>query len=249
MDEMSGDCSARGRWEKAELKLGQAEAVLWQGRTTEAETLAREAFQISTATRVLTLNLLSDIFFEQGRFEDSFRVALGAIARLDEMCAPSDALQRGRAYEATGRALNGLSRWDDAAKAFATLEQLMQTDQEVWNRWFRVNRDRGIALLRSGDIEGARNVLDAVASEQTIRLGPQNYQTTETRAFLAMALAASGDHSRALAQMRETDPWTCPGRSRRLDAASIGAFGAGRGRCAGRWLADDGRDFIAAARR
>jgi CHAT domain-containing protein len=82
----------------------------------------------------------------------------------------------------------------------------MQTDPETWDRRFKINRNRGIALLRSGNVSEARVVLEAVAAEQARRLGPENYQTMETRAFLAMALAASDDHVGALAQMRETVP-------------------------------------------
>ena len=97
-----GECSHIGRWDKVELDLSRTEAVLWQGRTTEAESLAREAYRFYTPSRPETLILLSDIYFEQGRFEDSLRVALGAIARLNELCVPSDALQRARAYEGAG---------------------------------------------------------------------------------------------------------------------------------------------------
>jgi len=193
-------------WETAELQLGRAEALLCQGRVTEAETLAREAFRLSEGAKTQALILLGDIFFEQGRFEDSLRLALGAIAHLNENCAPSDALQRARAYEASGRALIGLRRWGEAVETFDTLEELMRSDPEVWERRFKINRDRGIALLRSGDIDEAREVLEAVAAEQSRWLGEDAYQTTETRAFLAMALAESGDHGGGLVQMRETVP-------------------------------------------
>jgi CHAT domain-containing protein len=199
-------CEPVGPWLTAELVLGQAQTVLWQGRTLEAEALAREAYRKSGLIRPEAMILLSNIFFEQGRFNDSFQVALGAIKRLDQSCAASDALLRGRAYEAVGRALVGLQRWDQAAEAFAKLESLMRTDPEIWNNRFRVNRDRGIVLLRTGRAAEAKRVLADIAEEQTRRLGKDNYQTLETRAFFAVALAETGETAEALVEMRRAVP-------------------------------------------
>ena len=92
---IGGDCAPRARTHLAEMRLGQAEALLWDGRLMEAESVAREAIRLSRKSRPRALVLLSDIFLEQGRMTQAFRVALGAIRMQDKLCVPSDAFEPG----------------------------------------------------------------------------------------------------------------------------------------------------------
>ena len=157
---------------KAEILLDQAQAVFWQGRFGEAETLAREVYRLSRKIRPQAANMLSDIYYETGRFDDSLRLALSAIQILDAICAPSDAYYRARAYAGASRALIGLRRWDDATAMFDRLEALLVTDQALWAGRFKNSRDRGLALLRTGQAAMAAEIFEADLSATGARLGP-----------------------------------------------------------------------------
>jgi tetratricopeptide (TPR) repeat protein len=188
--------------DKAELLLDEAQAIFWQGRFGEAETLARESFKLSRKVRPQASLLLSEIYFESGRYRDSLRLALNAISLLDKFCAPSDAYQRARSYAGVARALIGLQRWADAAAMFDRLEVLLASDAVIWEARFKGSQDRGIALLRTERSAEALEVFRTQAASTRGRLGADNYQTLEAQALSAAALAELGNHAEALNAMR-----------------------------------------------
>jgi CHAT domain-containing protein len=194
-------------WHDAKLMLGQARAMLWQGRVVEAETLAREAGYRSYGSWSHVYTELSDIYVEQGRYEDALRAALGAIKRMNTgLTAPLNSVHRGRALELAARALIGLGRWDEAHEVYRRLESNLKEDPTVWKLRFARSPDRGLVLLRHGEASKALEVLEAAHRDGLERTGAGSYQTLEVRAFSALALDRLGRHDEALAVLRETVP-------------------------------------------
>lgn len=207
--EIGGICapSERRPWHDAKLMLGQARAVLWQGRVVEAETLARDAGRISWRSRPHVYTELSGIYVEQGRYEDALRAALGAIKRMNSgLSAPLNSVHRGRALEFAARALIGLGRWDEAHEVYRRLESNLKEDPQVWELRFSRSPDRGLVLLQHGEARQALEILEAAYRDRLERAGAGSYQTLEVRAYSALALDRLGRHDEALAVLRETVP-------------------------------------------
>lgn len=188
--------------DNAEILLDQARVIFWQGRFVEAETLAREAHKLSRKIRPQASLLLSEIYFESGRYTDSLRLALSAIALLDGLCVPSDAYQRARGHAAAARAYIGLERWQDAAEIYMRLEQMLATDETLWMTRFKNDLSRGIALLRTENAAEAFSVFEARAVATEARLGAENYLALEAQAMVAVAQTELGQYSQALKRMR-----------------------------------------------
>lgn len=207
--EIGGICapSERRPWHDAKLMLGQARAVLWQGRVVEAETLAREAGRISWRSWPHVYTELSGIYVEQGRYEDALRAALGAIKRMNSsLAAPLNSVHRGRALEFAARALIGLGRWDEAHEVYRRIESNLKEDPQVWELRFARSPDRGLVLLQHGEARQALEILEAAYRDRLERAGAGSYQALEVRAYSALALDRLGRHDEALAVLRETVP-------------------------------------------
>ncbi len=207
--QVGGICapSERRPWHDAKLMLGQARAVLWQGRVVEAETLARDAGRVSWRSRPHVYTELSGIYVEQGRYEDALRAALGAIRGMNgSLSAPKNSVHRGRALELAARALIGLGRWDEAHEVYRRLESNLKEDPQVWELRFSRSPDRGLVLLRHGEAQRALEVLEAAYRDGLERAGAGSYQTLEARAYSALALDRLERHDEALAVLRETVP-------------------------------------------
>jgi CHAT domain-containing protein len=205
--DVGGICapSEQDSWHDAKLMLGQARAMLWQGRVVEAETLAREAGYRSYGSWPHVYTELSAIYVEQGRYEDALRAALGAIKRMNSgLTAPLNSVHRGRALELAARALIGLGRWDQAHEVYRRIESNLKEDREVWELRFARSPDRGLVLLHLGEAQQALEILETAYRDALERSGAGSYQTLEVRAFSAVALDRLGRHDEALAVLRET---------------------------------------------
>lgn len=196
-----GECEIGARTTFAEMRLSQAEALLWAGRLVDAESRAREAYRLSRKVRGPALILLADIFLEQGRIDHALRSALGAIKVQNKQCIASDALSRALSYEAVSRAHMARGEWQEALRAYRLIEEAMESDQRTWSSRFAGSRDRGLILLKSGNAAQARTVFERAAGSTVDRLGPDHYESLELRAFKAVAAAELGDHAGARASL------------------------------------------------
>lgn len=194
-------------WHDAKLMLGQARAMLWQGRVVEAEILAREAGYRSYGSWSHVYTELSGIYVEQGRYEDALRAALGAVKKMNTgVTAPLNSVHRGRALETAARALIGLGRWEEAHEVYRRLESNLKEDPKVWELRFSRSPDRGLVLLHHGEAQPALEILETAHRDSVERAGAGSYQTLEVQAYSALALDRLGRHGEALAVLRESVP-------------------------------------------
>jgi tetratricopeptide (TPR) repeat protein len=169
------------RVRQAELRVGEAEMLLREGRVEEALALAAEAVGgRRTAERARWVRL------------EAYR-AMGSRAELDEanalwgLAGTSDALLR---------LVQAAMRWNRQAEAFAALEEARKSASVS-----EVNRLalEATAAAHWGDYPKAARVL-----EKAIVMGyPENDQTRLTMGIL---LVAEGDHEEGLSRLEEITP-------------------------------------------
>ena len=192
---------------RADVKLGIARSLLWQGRLVEAEVWARKALNAhSPKTVPHSFITLSQILFAQGRFKDAERTARTAVNILIKKCVPLDALIRAKARQALARALLACGKWEEALIEFETIKKEMKTDPKTFDRLFLGDRDWGMALLMAGQPTEALSHLEHALNFNQSKFGDDHYITAEIKAIMAMAQVSMGQHKRALSEFDQIVP-------------------------------------------
>lgn len=195
-------------WRRTDIAVWLAQAMLWQGRLVEAESLARWTInkQWGLVSPALIYTTLSEIFIEGRRFQDSLRTGLAALQFHKRACTPTDSYFRGRTLEVLARALIALGRWEEAARQFEALEAGLRADPETWERRFRANADRGLVLVQLRRPADALPVLDLAVDQNRNQFGDDYYGTMEAVAIRAVARADLGRHAEAREELTRTLP-------------------------------------------
>ncbi len=228
------------RYEYASLAL--ARNLMQQGRLVEAENGVRDVMRYRIEYEVMSplvgagLVRLSEVLYEQGRFEDAESVARAAVRIYRAICAAPENLFLTTARNVLGKSLVAQGRWQEALAEYETLRAGMAADPESFERMFAGNLYRALALLRAGRTAEAGEKLEIAFERTKARLGEKHYKTAEIRGFLAMAQLAAGNRERALEEFaaataillkrsREADDdgATFKARDRRL-ALILGAY-------------------------
>jgi CHAT domain-containing protein len=122
-----------------------------------------------------------------------------------------------------GRVLVGEHRWAEGAAEFEAVDANVQSDAELVQHYKVRDIDWGMALIKMGQAAKAVPMLEELANQTTEQLSESTYQSAQAHAFYAMALAATGDKQRGLAELARAVPvLLAKGR----EAADEGADGA-----------------------
>jgi CHAT domain-containing protein len=184
-----------------------------QGRLAEAEAAARNAlmqnlsfFGRDAVPTAGSLFALSQILSEQGRFREAARLAVAAAESLEKGGATPESLLLANARGAHGASLVAQQKWREAITVYETRQQGLAHDPLVLQQLGRGDLNWAYALVKTGEAKRAVPMLEQLLETQEKHLGDKDRSVAELRGYLALALAASGNRERALAQFRHAVP-------------------------------------------
>jgi len=176
-----------------EARMYLARVLIVQGRLSEAEVYIREAIRFNhIRLQPYCYLVLSNIFFEQGRFQDASVCARTGLHIAMSQRTPIDAFIRARARQVYGRALFALGQYNQSLEQFNLIKQELKTDAETFERRFRGSAEWGLALLMNGDAQAAVEKFEFAARQSEKISGSDTYALAELRALQAIALVQAG---------------------------------------------------------
>ena len=186
----------------AALVIGLAQILMAQGRTVEAEAVARDALLYSlgytgrgSPGAAMAADNLAQVLFVQGRFADAERLFSAGLEIRQTLGIPDE---NGRNWTANSiamqqRWIEAVSLYDDT-KRIRTVGDPYAVDPRII-ALYHVNRvDEGLALAR-------------ILTDQRVRaFGQDSRDTAIAKGFVATGLALRGEGSAALSSFREILP-------------------------------------------
>ena len=196
-----------------ENQLQLALAMAQQGRLAEAEAAARDAliknlgfFGRYSPEAAASLNALSTIVAEQGRFSDAGKLAAAAIDSLEKSGAAPESVQLASARRAHGAALVAQENWTDSLSTFDKLQEGLSHDPLVQRQFGQGDINWAYALVKTGQAPRAAAMLQPLLDARVRQIGEKARSVAELRGYLAIALAASGDTNGALREFQRAVP-------------------------------------------
>ncbi|MEE8607787.1 MAG: hypothetical protein V3S55_09290, partial [Nitrospiraceae bacterium] len=188
-------------------KLALAEVIMLDGRLVEAENLIREELKTwvpdTTPMAAASLLRLGQVIYEQGRFEEAEQISRLLVRLFAPICAKQENLLKAQAHHLLAKSLIARERWQEAATQYDAIRENMANDPETFNRLFRGDIYRALAMLKVGRISEARAGLRNALGRVQNRLGADHYRVGEIRGFRAMALLAEGSRDEALREFTQ----------------------------------------------
>lgn len=188
-------------------KLALAEVIMLDGRLVEAENLIREELKTwvpdTTPMAAASLLRLGQVIYEQGRFEEAEQISRLLVRLFAPICAKQENLLKAQAHHLLAKSLIARERWQEAATQYDAIRENMANDPETFNRLFRGDIYRALAMLKVGRISEARAGLRNALGRVQNRLGADHYRVGEIRGFRALALLAEGSRDEALREFTQ----------------------------------------------
>lgn len=220
------DVSSPGR---EGLLRSLAQVLMAQGKLLEAEAMARRAVEqtLQRAGRASPdigrgLRLLAIIIAEQGRYEESARLADAALAAVLESGAAPDSIVAVAARRSTIAAQVALGNDRRALEIFDEVNRLLQPNPQLAEQLRKGDLDIVLAWLRTGRPEPAERMAAGMLAALQRHPGEHALRIAEVEAFLAMARADQGRQEEALAGFRRAVPPLIERVRRELDAQNGG---------------------------
>lgn len=190
-----------------------AQSLQAQGKLVEAEAMARRSLEktLKRAGRTSPdvgrgLRVLAGVLAEQGRYEESAKLADAALESVLLSGAAPDSLTAIGAKRSTLAAQVALGHDQQALKIYDDLKKQVESKPDLAAQVLKGDLDVVQAWLRTGQAaqaeEMAAGMLAGVAKQQ----GARAIRTAEIRGFLAMAQADLGKSADALASFRQAAP-------------------------------------------
>lgn len=206
-----------------------AQVLMAQGKLVEAEAVARQAVEktLQRAGRAAPdtgrgLRLLATIIAEQGRYEESARLAEAALAAVLESGAAADSAVALAVRRSTLAAQVALGNDRRALEIFAEVRRLLQPNPQLAEQLSKGDLDVVLAWLRTGQPAPAERMAAQMLATRRGQPGDQVLRLAEVEAFLAMAQADLGQLPAALASFRHAVPVLIERVRRELDAQNGG---------------------------
>lgn len=182
-----------------------------QGRILEAEDVLRSAlFNVlrqegttSKSTAILLLRL-GDILMARGRFDEVQELALRTISIFQTLETPADSRLLGEAQHLHAASLVMRGDWTLAVTEYRRVQHAFRGNARTYNRHLQGDPN---ALLAQANSDRAQEVLSVIAQEiaqQQQNKGSEHYDVLELQGIEALALARSGQRTRALDQFRSS---------------------------------------------
>ncbi len=184
-----------------------------QGKTGEAEILARQALEETLArsgkNTLKTANALSTlgrVKLQQGRIAEALRLQEQALAALENSGtrAYSTALSNQRAE--IGFLLGVQGRWAEALKLYELRDQELRSNAAQFARTGSRNITWAMSLLKSQRIEDAEKMLRSIVNWNLKKPFVDPLYFAHLHGYLAVVLVAAGKNEAALAEFREAFP-------------------------------------------
>jgi CHAT domain-containing protein len=187
--------------------------LMRQGKFVETEIDARElllfinnSIGVNNIYSAKCVNLLAEIYFIQGRFKDSGKLAGKCIAMLATIQAPAKSPELLAAYFIIGKSLLLDNDWNGALKAFSNIISENDDSNNIYLSNYYNDVNIGIVLIKSGKAKEAEKLFHKKYVALDNQLGESHYDTVETKALKALALSAQGKNKESLAILREAYP-------------------------------------------
>jgi CHAT domain-containing protein len=188
------------------------ENLQFQGRSLEAEVLARELVRYSGLVhpdprmRARALTVLSQILFMQGRYNEAEYVANCASVIFTIYGADCSSLFLNRSRQMMAKSLMAQEQWKEAIEHYETILKGLENEPDLLKARFAGDVDWAIALLSTGKVFEAIENLE-IGHEFTVKqFGQNHYHTAVIRGVIAAAYAANGDKNAALKGFAEAVP-------------------------------------------
>ncbi|MBC8430739.1 MAG: CHAT domain-containing protein [Desulfobacterales bacterium] len=174
-----------------------------QGKLIEAEQVARETLKESIAIcgkesgyTGKVVGQLAGIKLAQGNLTDAEKLAHALIRVYERIGISPHSRLWGEARTLIGDILVARLDFNKAVDAYAVAEQMLAGNQLYQAKVLNRNRNRILALLKTGHIEAASEIIPSLYRSAKEFLGENNYHTAEALALRAMLSAARGDDQR-----------------------------------------------------
>jgi CHAT domain-containing protein len=149
---------------------------------------------------------LSSILYEQGRNGEALETADIGLDIFAKLGLRPESLNVAHARRARAAALTAEARYRDALAELDQMKQGLASSPYLLARLGKGDVDWAFALVRSARAAEAVTMLEPLVADLEQRLGPDSYETAETRGFLALALAAAGRRDEAVSLFAKTIP-------------------------------------------
>ncbi|HTY67433.1 MAG TPA: CHAT domain-containing tetratricopeptide repeat protein [Alphaproteobacteria bacterium] len=192
---------------------GLAKALMAQNRLIEAEAEIRTAlldqlrrrgrYAAETGNAIL---LLARVLDAQGRYVEAEKMAVAAedIYRNIGHGTGSAPLANARALLAQVQSWQG--KFEATRATYDALERDIGQDPALRSRFLDANQNYAITLLRSQRGPEAIKIIETIVARHSKNLGEKAYFTAESRGFLGLALARTGQNDRAAQEFAAAMP-------------------------------------------
>lgn len=184
-----------------------------QGRLTEAEAIVREVlidalsgFGKNSSHTMEVLQVLVDVLFDQGRYEDVTALSRVAVDTYERVGAPRSSLAVAKVSVSLADSLTLQGQWKDALALYSRVRADMAADVSSYNLLLRGNPNWALAELKAGNHETAREILDVAIKLKRQQLGDNHVEVAELRGLVGSVLASAGDHRGALTAFGQALP-------------------------------------------
>jgi len=181
-----------------------ARTLVHQGRLTEAEAEARRGlldvlklrghYASATADAVIAL---ASIIYEQGRYPEAEQLAKAGLDIYQNVGhgKGSSSLANARRWVAQTETAQG--KIAEARAMYAAIEKDIGDDADLRRQFLDTNLDYALVLLRSGQAANVVSIIENVVAKNRQNLGDKAFATAQTRGWLGLALAQTGQLQRA----------------------------------------------------
>lgn len=183
-----------------------------QGRTVEAEVVARQAIRDALAvgreSSVTGYALwgLGEALLAQGRLEEAEKIYGAAVNILSSLGVPNDSmtLAWGRIYQ--GKTLAAREKYDGALAVFKQARDGLVANQFLYAGFFERMPDIIFTHLMAGEVDPALEMIGRAYPVVSQGMGEESYRAVELRAIRAMAQAQKKNLKAALADFAASMP-------------------------------------------
>ena len=149
---------------------------------------------------------LSNVLYEQGRYSEALETAEVGLDIFAKLGLRPESLNVVHGRRARAAVLIAEARYREALTELELMKQGLASSPYLLARLGKGDVDWALALVRSARAAEAVTMLQPLVADLEQRHGPDNYETAETRGFLALALAAAGRRDEAVALFARTVP-------------------------------------------
>jgi CHAT domain-containing protein len=188
-------------------------SLLHQGRLLEAENESREAVLGMLAKRgrnslqtAFMLGRLSAVLLEQGRYQESERLARASVSTYEKVDGPQDSLSMADVRRVLALALEAQDRDQEALSEYETIRASLSGEPEALQKLVIRDADYAEVLLKTGQADRALAPLTVALERSQQLVGEAHKNSARIRSYMARVYAANGDTARALREFQEAMP-------------------------------------------